>query len=263
VAEVYGSERPRRRRGRPLLFVMLSLLLILLVGLVVADRVGASFAENVLAEKVSQEVANQKATSGPPEVTIAGVPFLTQVVAGRYEEIRIELPDFSAPTGTGETIRMDLLDIYARDVSAPLSALRSGQGEVVAGSVTGTGTIGYDLLAGATGQEGVTLGEKDGKVVGTAKFKITQTQSIDLAGTAEVKAANGKVQVRFTDVTARDLPNIPGAQSQINAFAQQMAFEFTVPKLPMNLVVQELQPRPEGLRVTFGASDVSLAAAGV
>ena len=262
MAEVYGSERPRRRRRRGLLLVVVSLLLIVLTGLVVADRVGASFAENVLAEKVAQEVANQNATSGPPRVSIAGVPFLTQVLAGDYREIRIELPDLSAPAGTGENVRMDLLDIRARDVHAPLSALRSGQGEVVAGSVTGTGTIAYDLLAGATGQD-VTLAEKDGKVVGTAKVKLTQTQSVDLSGTADLKIVDGKVQVRFSEVTAKDLPNLPGVQGQVNAFAQQMAFEFDVPKLPMNLVVQELRPLPEGLRVTFGASNVSLAAAGV
>lgn len=263
MAEEYGSERPRRRRGRALFFVTLSLLVILLTGLVVVDRVGASFAENVLAEKVSQEVTNQNATSGPPRVNIAGVPFLTQVLAGDYKEIRIELPDFSAPTGTGENVRMDLLDIRARDVKAPLSALRTGEGDVVAGSVTGTGTIGYDLLASATGQQDVTLTEKDGKVVGSAKVKITQTQTVDLSGTAELKAANGKVQVRFSDVRARDLPNIPGVQAQIDSFVEQMAFEFDVPKLPMDLAVQELQPLPEGLRVTFGASDVTLAAAGV
>jgi hypothetical protein len=262
VAEVYGSDRPRRRRGRTLRVVVLTLLVFLIVGVVLLDRFSNSYAENVLAEKVATEVANQKAESSRPVVTIAGVPFLTQVLAGKYEEIRIELPDFKAQTGTGETVRMDLLDIRARDVTAPLSALRGG-GDVVAGSVTGTGTINYQLLAEATGQKDLKLAEKDGKLVGSGVVTISQTQEIPLTAAAELKVADGKVQVRFSDVNTPGLPDNPLVRTQVDAFIEQMAFELDVPKLPLNLVVQELQPLPEGLRVTFGASDVNLAAAGV
>ncbi|BEL11082.1 DUF2993 domain-containing protein [Actinoplanes sichuanensis] len=262
MAEVYGSDRPRRRRGRTLRVVVLTLLVFLLVGVVVLDRFSNSYAENVLAEKVATEVANQKAESSRPIVTIAGVPFLTQVLAGKYEEIRIELPDFKAQTGTGETVRMDLLDIRARNVTAPLSALRGG-GDVVAGSVTGTGTINYQLLAEATGQKDLKLAEKDGKLVGSGVLAVTQTQEIPLTAAAELKVTDGKVQVRFSDVNTPGLTVNPLIQGQVDAFIEQMAFELDVPKLPLNLVIQELQPLPEGLRVTFGASDVNLAAAGV
>ncbi|MEU4618561.1 DUF2993 domain-containing protein [Actinoplanes sp. NPDC023801] len=263
MAEVYGTDRPRRRRGRKLLFVVLTLLIILLVGLVVLDRFSNSYAENVLADKVTAEVAKQKAESSRPVVTIAGVPFLTQVLAGKYEEIRIELPDFAAQTGTGETIRMAVLDIRARQVTAPLSTLRSGQGEVRAGTVTGTGTLDYGVLADATGQEGLKLAEKDGKLVGSGSVKISQTQEIPLSAAADLKVDNGKVQVRFSDVTAPGLPDNPLVRNQVNSFVEQMAFELDVPKLPMNLVVQELRPLPEGLKVTFAANDVALTAAGV
>ncbi|MFC4067206.1 LmeA family phospholipid-binding protein [Actinoplanes subglobosus] len=242
--------------------MILTLLVLLIAGVAVLDRFSNSYAENVLADKVAAEVANQKAESSRPVVTIAGVPFLTQVLAGKYEEIRIELPDFKAQTGTGETIRMDLLDIRARDVKAPLSALR-GQGDVVAGSVTGTGTLDYGLLADATGQKGLTLAEKDGKLVGSGVVTISQLQDVQLSASADLKVVDGKVQVRFSDVKTPDLPVNPFVQGQVDAFIQSMAFELDVPKLPMNLVVQELRPLPEGLRVTFGASDVSLAAAGV
>ncbi|GAA1598522.1 LmeA family phospholipid-binding protein [Actinoplanes couchii] len=263
MAEVYGTERPRRRRGRAALIVVVVLLVVLGAGVAVLDRFSNSYAEDVIADKVAQEVANQNAKSSRPEVTIAGVPFLTQVLAGEYQEIRIQLPDFSAPTGTGETVAMDLLDIKAQDVKAPLSALRSGQGEVVAGTVTGVGTIDYKLLADATGQEGMTLTEKDGKVVGSAVLSISRSQKISLEGVADLKVADGKVQVRFSDVTAKDLPNNPLIQGQVNNFVKQMAFELAVPELPLNLVIRELQPLPEGLRVTFGANDVTLASAGV
>ncbi|GAA0419084.1 hypothetical protein Aca07nite_05310 [Actinoplanes capillaceus] len=244
------------------MIVVLTLLLLLFLGVVVIDRIGSSYAEGVLAEKVSQQVADQGATSGTPEVEIAGVPFLTQVLAGRYQEIRISLPDFSAPTGTDVTVRMDSLDIRATDVSAPLSALRDGTGDVRAETVTGTGTIDYDVIADATGQPGLTLAEKDGRVVGTAELKISGLQTVELAGSADLSVAKGKVQVRFSDVTAKDVAPNPFVQGQIDSFVKRMTFTVDVPDLPMNLQVQELTPLPEGLRVTFGASDVALAGAG-
>jgi hypothetical protein len=261
----YADERtqPRRKRGRRLLTVLIVLLLVLLGLLVVADRVGASMAEREIGDQIKQELVAQGLETSPPEVSVGGFPFLTQVLAGKYEEIRIELPDFKAQTGTGETVRMDVLDIRARQVTAPLSSLRSGQGEVRAGSVTGTGTLDYGLLADATGQEGLKLAEKDGKLVGSGVVKISQTQEIPLSAAADLKVNDGRVQVRFSDVTTPGVPDNPLIRTQVDSFVERMAFELDVPKLPMNLVIQELKPLPEGLRVTFGATDVALASAGV
>nr|WP_309238608.1 DUF2993 domain-containing protein [Actinoplanes aureus] len=263
MAEVYETERPRRRRGRALLTVVLVLLVLLLAGLFALDRFGASYAERVLAQRVSEEVANQKSTSGEPEVTIAGVPFLTQVLAGEYQEIRIGLPDFAAPTGTGETVRMPLLDIRAQDVNAPLDTLRSGQGDVVAGTVTGVGTVDYAQLAELVGPDGVKLAEKDGKLVGSAPLTIPGQKPIEVAGTAELTVDGEVVRVRFSDVTAPDLPDSPLIQNLVARFAESLAFDFAVPELPMNLTLREVQALPEGLRVTAGAQNVNLSAAGV
>ena len=263
MAEVYETERPRRRRGRALLTVVLVLLVLLLVGLVVLDRFGASYAERVLAERVTAEMAKQDSTSGEPDVTIAGVPFLTQVLAGNYQEIRIELPDFAAPTGTGETVRMPLLDIRAKDVRAPLDTVRSGQGDVVAGTVTGTGTVDYAQLAALVGRDGVELSEKDGKLVGSGPLAIPGQKSIRVYGTADLTVADGVVRVRFSDVKAPDLPDAPIVQNLVARFAERLAFDLAVPELPMNLTLREVQALPEGLRITAGAQNVNLSAAGV
>jgi hypothetical protein len=143
VAEVYGSARPRKRWGRRLLITFLVFLLIVAGILVVADRVGASYAERTIGDRVAQQLTDQQATSEQPDVTIAGVPFLTQVLAGKYQEIKILLDDFSGPAGNGKNIKMDRLDIRAKDVNAPLDTVRTGNGDIVAGTVTGVGTLGY------------------------------------------------------------------------------------------------------------------------
>ncbi|BCJ43176.1 hypothetical protein GCM10010168_00820 [Actinoplanes ianthinogenes] len=263
MTEEYGTDqRPRRRRGRGLLIAVGVLLLLLLAGLVVVDRWGASYAEGVIGDKVAEQVRARKASSDTPEVDIKGVPFVTQVLRGEYQEIQIQLPNFSGPTGTGEQIHLDLLDIRAKDVTAPLDALRSGTGEVVAGTLTGTGTIDYPQLIELIGQKGLKLSEKDGNLVGSATVTVLG-QQLDLAGTAKLSVVNGGIRVRFADVKATNLPDLPGIQNAIDSYAGKLGLDLPAPELPLQLKVRSLTPTPDGLQVTFGATNVNLNAGGL
>jgi LmeA-like phospholipid-binding len=255
VAE-YGTRR--RRRGRGLLITLIVLLIIVVVVLVAADRLGRSYAERVISDKVAQQVSNQKATSEKPDVTIEGFPFLTQVAAGKYHEIKIELAHFSGPAGEGgKRINLPLLDIRAQDVRASLSTLQNG-GNIVADSVTGTGTIDYQQLVSLIGQSGLTLADQGGKLTFSGKV-----QNFKVTGTATVVVSNGTVQVRFSDVNSPDLPNIPGIQALVDSYAQSLGIDVQVPALPLKLKVQKVQPEPGGIQFTAGASNVTLNSSGL
>jgi hypothetical protein len=71
------------------------------------------------------------------------------------------------------------------------------------------------------------------------------------------------VQVRFANLTAAELPNIPLVRSLINSYVQKLALDLKVPPLPLNLAVQKVQPEPDGLRFTAGASNVALNSGGL
>jgi hypothetical protein len=262
VAEVYGTARPRKRWGRRLMITFLVLLLIIVGALVVADRVGASYAERVIGDRVAQQLTDQQATAEKPDVTIEGVPFLTQVLDGKYQEIKILLNDFTGPAGNGKNIKMAQLDIRAKDVSAPLDTIRSGNGDIVAGTVTGVGTLDYANLADLTGQAGLKLSERDGKLVGAAPLQALG-QTFDASGTANLEVKDGVVKVTFADVTAKGLPNIPIVRTLVDNYVKQISFDLKVPALPLGLKVQKVEPRPDGLYVTTGASDVSLSSGGL
>jgi hypothetical protein len=262
VAEVYSSQKPRRRGGRRVLITFIVLLIIIVAGLAVLDRLGASYAERVISDRVAEQVANQKATSEKPDVTIEGVPFLTQVVKGRYQEIKIDLADFTAPAGNNKTIKLPLLDIRAKDVRAPLETLRTRQGDIVATTVTGSGTIDYPQVAQLIGQKDLKLSERDGKLVGTAPVTALG-QTFNVTGTANLTVKNGIVQVRFADVTAEGLPNVQLVRNIINSYVHQLALDLKPQQLPLKLVIQKVEPRPDGLAVTLGAKDVSLNASGL
>jgi hypothetical protein len=262
VAEAYGTRR-RRPWGRRILITLIVLLIILGVILFVADRLGRNYAQNMISDKVAQQVTEQKATSEKPKVTIEGFPFLTQVAAGKYHEIKIELPNFSGPANQDGSKKLDLplLDIRANDVKAPISALRSG-GSIVAGSVSGTGTIDYKQLAALINQPGLTLADKDGNLSGSAQITALG-QKFTVTGTATLTVTGGTVKVRFSNVDSPDLPNIPAVKAIVASYAQRLALDVQVPSLPLKLKVQKVQAQPNGLEFTAGASDVTLNSSGV
>ena len=260
MTEVYG--RPRRRWGRRLLVTLVVLLIIIGIALVVLDRVGAAYAERVISDRVAQQLADQKASSDKPDVTVEGVPFLTQVLSGRYQEIKIELRHFSGPAGNGKTVRMPLLDIRAKDVRAPLNTLRTGNGNIVATAVTGAGTIDYAQVTELIGQKGLTLTERDGKLIGSAPVQALG-QTFNVSGAATLAVKDGVVQVRFSDVTTQGLPNLPLVRNIIESYAQRLAVDLKVPRLPLKLTVQKVQPTPAGLVVTAGANEVPLNSGGL
>jgi hypothetical protein len=259
VAETY---RPRRRWGRRLFITFIVLLILVAAALAVADRVAASYAERTISDRVAQQVADQKATSEKPDVTVEGFPFLTQVARGVYDQIKIELADFSGPAGDGRTLRMKLLDVRANQVKAPFETLRSGNGEIVAGTVVGTGLIDYAQLAQLVGQPGVKLGEKDGKLVGSAPVTALG-QTFTVSGTAALTVQGDVVQVRFSDVKAEGLPDNALVRGLVNSYVQKLAFNLTVPALPLDLKVKKVEPQADGLKITAEASNVTLNAGGV
>lgn len=261
MAEVYGTpRRPRRRLGRRLLITLIVLLIIVGVILVVADRVGVSYAERLISDKVAEQVASQKATSDQPEVTIVGFPFLTQVAAGKYHEVKIELANFSAPAN-GRTLKLPLLDVRGQDVRAPLSAIRTG-GSIVATTVTGTGTIDYTQLANLIGQPDLKLSEKDGKLTGSLPVQMLG-QTFTVSGTATLTVKNGTLHVQVSDVKTGNTPDAVVVRTLINTYVQSLGVSFKLPALPLRLVVEELQPQPNGLTFTAGAHDVSFNSGGL
>ena len=258
----YGTARPKRRRGRGLLITLIILLIIVGGVLFAADRIGRSYAERIISDQVSDQVTSQKATSEKPDVTIEGFPFLTQVLHGRYDEIKIDLADFSGPTGKGDQkIKIPLLDIRARDVQASIDTLRSG-GTIVAGTVSGTGSIDYPQLIALINQPGLTLADKNGKLTGSAEVPALG-QKLKVTGEAKLSVSNGVVHVSFADIDSPDLPNLPGIKALVAGYVAKLGVDIAVPTLPLDLKVQQVQVLPDGLKFTAGASNVKLNSSGV
>jgi hypothetical protein len=242
--------------------ITLLVLLLLLVGLlVIADRVATGVAERAIADQVSQEIAKQDAQSSPPEVEVAGFPFLTQVLDGKYERISIRLTDVRGSV-RGDALALPTLDVDARNVRASLETLRTQQGDVVAETVDGTGTVTYESLAQLLDRPGLALGERDGRLTVTAPVDILG-QKLTVAGTADVSVGKeNQVSLRFNDLDAEGLPNIPLARTLLNNYAKGISIDVPLPELPFQLSLREVKPLPQGLAVTAAAKDVPINSVG-
>ncbi|MFI6760486.1 DUF2993 domain-containing protein [Micromonospora sp. NPDC050417] len=250
------GERPRRR-GRKLLIGLLILLLVLLVGLVVADRYAVGFAEREIGTRISQEITREGIKAGPPDVSVHGFPFLSQVIAGNYQSIVVVLRDVEAPVANAETVRLPELHIDAQDISASINTLRTGQGRVTAGTVDGTATIAYDSVLKLINQPGLQLKEDGGKLMVTAPVEVLG-QAFTVAGAANLKVEGAEVALSFSDLDVQGLPDIPVARLAVQEYVRQIAIRLPLPELPFNLQVQEVRPLPQGLSVRATAKDVPI-----
>ncbi|SBT52145.1 LmeA family phospholipid-binding protein [Micromonospora narathiwatensis] len=261
MTEAHGAYEDRpRRRGRKVLIGFVVLLLVLGGLLVAADRVAAGVAERAIADQVRQEVARQDVSSASPRVDVAGFPFLTQVLAGKYERISIVLTDVRGNV-QGDAVSVPRLDVDAHNVRASLDTLRTRRGDVVAERVDGRATVSYDSLAKLLDRPGLTLGERDGKLAVTAPVDVLGTR-LTVNGTADLTVADGKVALRFNDLTAEGLPNLPLARRVLTNYANSISINVPLPELPFQLNVRKVEPKPDGLLVTADARNVPITAAG-
>ena len=227
---------------------VLVVVLVLLLGLVVvADRVLERWAEGYVAE----QLVEQAGLAGEPEVDARGFPFLTQAIAGRYEEVRISLT--AAELGQPEGTRAD---VVLRGVHAPLS-------DVIAGAVTelpverieGTATLSYALLAAELGPGTELVPEGDG---------IRITRIIEVFAREVPLTAVGQVLLDGSELVI-DVDEASAAGVDVPDFVLERAVDlldlrYPVPALPFGLQLTSVTPAEDGVDIRVEATDTVLAA---
>jgi hypothetical protein len=126
---LYQYQPPKRRRGLKALIWVISIL-VLLVGL---DFGAKAFAESQAATQIQKQGFPKK-----PSVSIAGFPFLTQVISRNFHQVTISSSDI--PEGP---VKITSLDVVAHNVKLK-SNFKSG----TAGPVDGTILISLGAIGG-------------------------------------------------------------------------------------------------------------------
>jgi hypothetical protein len=224
----------------------LLVVLLLLAGLaVVADRVAVGFAE----DKVAAQLAAKGGLHGTPSVTITGFPFLTQAVAGRYDDVRISLSaaELGQPAGTRA-------DIDLHGVRVPLSDVLAGSVSTVpVDRVDGTATLSYTLLSSKLGPSTRLTREGSG-------LRVTRT--VDILGQRIPLTAVGKVTLEGNDLVVH-VSRAAGAGVTVPSFVLDRAvglldLRYTVPSLPFGLKLTSVTPAAAGVTVHVEATQAVL-----
>jgi hypothetical protein len=227
----------RRRRG---LRALLITVLVLVVLLVVADRVGAAVAERVAADTIQRsQHLDQR-----PDVDVPGIPFLTQLASGTFDKVTIHANDVaignSAHTLDISHVAVDLDHVTVpRDFSA-----------VHARTAHATGLISYQQLGRVLGIDvtyrggGRVRAEKTITVLGqTFQAGITATpQLVDGALGFGAAAVNGVSGV---------------GQDVIDGLTK--VFDLRVPfdRFPFGVRVRSLQATAQGISLALDGSNLS------
>jgi hypothetical protein len=225
---------------------LLIVLVVLAALLVVADRVGVVVAQNALAGQIQQQLDLDR----KPDVSIRGIPFLTQAIGGTYKDIRVELPDVDA--GDVQNIA---IDARLQGTHVPLSdAVRGNADQIPVDRINGTILIPYDELAKASGIPGLTITREGDSLRLTGSVSVLgRTVRAEAVGRVEVN--DGRIAI---NAERAKVAGIPVPQAVLDEAARLLSFRVQPRNLPLNLRITAVRLADTGLLVDAVSDDVVL-----
>ncbi|GGM20577.1 hypothetical protein GCM10010129_76120 [Streptomyces fumigatiscleroticus] len=239
--------------------ILLVLVVILGVLFVIVDRLAVNFAENEAAEKLK----TSEGLATTPDVSIEGFPFLTQVVGGELDDVKVGIDDYEASTGDGgQKIRIDDLQADMKGVE-----FSGDYSSATAADATGTATIAYDELLRTAKAEptqvapGVTanvVGLSDG---GNGKIKVAVEATVLGTKLPEPVYVLSTVKVKgdAVEVSADALPKLGGVELAESRVRRITDFQQTIDQLPGGIELDKVEAAKDGVKITVKGSNVRLA----
>jgi|HubBroStandDraft_4_1064222.scaffolds.fasta_scaffold121253_2 hypothetical protein len=233
-----SAARPRRRRRRR--GGCLGFGLVLLVVLLVAADFGArAFAENDAASQIQQQGFPKK-----PSVTFGGFPFLTQVIAHNFHQIRINASDI--PEGPVQISQVSAV-LNNVHLSGNFSSGTIGQ---LSGSVLVTFPALSNALDSALGPAGA--------LVGSAGLTLSQAGPDEVRASINLVVTSGSATWRVTQLSDGKVQiNLVGSSGVPASLLQPVSnYTFSLPKLPYGLKINSVSVTPDGVVGSFSGSNV-------
>jgi hypothetical protein len=225
---------------------LLIVLVVLAALLVAADRVGVVVAQNRLASQIQQQLDLDR----KPDVSIRGIPFLTQAIGGTYRDIRVQLPDVDA--GDVQDVAIDSR-LQGAHVSLS-DALGGSVNQIPVDRISGTLLIPYDQLAQASGISGLTITREGDSLRLTGSVKVLG-RSIQAEAVGRVEVTDGRIAINAEQAK---VAGIPVPQAVLDQAARLLSFRVQPRNLPLNLRITAVRLADNGLLVDAVSDDVVL-----
>ena len=211
--------------------------------LVAADRISVAVAEN----QISDRITSAYGLAGKPGVTITGFPFLTQVVAGNYQQINVSAGQVPADGAVLHHLNVRLTGVHAT-VS---QVLGNGSSMVTADRATGSAMVGFSTvnhrLPGGfrLHPDGKNLSVSGRLAIGGVRIPVSATVALGVSGSG----------ISVTPVHV----SIPGVAALPPAYSAQLHVVVPLSTLPLHLRLTSVHVTPDGLRIGAAARQVQFA----
>jgi len=225
---------------------LLIVLVVLAALLVAADRIGVVVAQNRLASELQQQLD----LDAKPDVSIRGIPFLTQAIRGTYKDIRMQLPDVDA--GDVQDLAVD-----ARLQGAHVSlsdALGGNVDRIPVDQISGTLLIPYDQLARASGISGLTITREGDSLRLTGSVQVLG-RPVKAEAVGRVEVNDGRIAINAEQAKVAGIP-VPTAV--LDEAARLLSFRVQPQNLTLNLRITAVHLTDTGLLVDAVSDDVVL-----
>ena len=241
--------RPRRTRRRRWPWVLAVVFAFLLVALVIADRVAATAAHAAVEKPLSAQAPFD--SGNKPDVSIRGIPFLTQALGGKYDDIEV----------SGNQLRLDRVsgvdfDAHMHGVHVPFSkALSRNVTSLPIDRVDASVGIPYREAARLTGIQGLTLSPGAGGAlhVSVAVSVPGTSGTVAASANATVRVSGNRLSYKVGQISVAGV-QLPAAVT--SAVESQMDGAFTLPSLPYRLEVTGVTASSSGVQVSAHADHI-------
>ncbi|MGW4243079.1 LmeA family phospholipid-binding protein [Nocardia sp. NPDC004722] len=222
---------------------LLVLLIVLVIGLIIGDRVGVVFAQNEIAKHIQTEYN----LSAQPRVSIGGIPFLTQALSGSYHDIDVRVGDWSV-----QKVSVEDVDVALKDVSASIGDVMNGRTSAfVAGTATATALVTYDTVQtyAPSSVESLSYGADGLSVKGN--FPVG---GVSVPATVVVTVSPTDEGIEITPTAVKTVAG--GIPIPLASLRKSLTFTVPLKQLPLGAKLTGIQPDAKGLKATAVAQNV-------
>jgi hypothetical protein len=225
------------------LLILVAIFLIVVV--VVADRVGAIVAAQVLSSKLKTD----EHLPSRPDVTVAGIPFLTQAVGGSYSDVKVTVTDL-----TIHRLLLTTLVVQLHGAHIGLrAALKGDVHEVPVDTANGQVTVGYPAIDAYLRGRHLTVSEGSGGQLKVTGALVIAGHKITASGVGTATIAHNVIDVHVHQVSA-------GVGSHVGhlSLAQRINFKLPLNGLPFRIALGTVRATPTGIIATGTARNLVL-----
>lgn len=234
-----ATGQSRRSRPRRRLTIIL-IILIVLVGLLVAADFGAkAIAENEVATQIQKQGISQK-----PSVSIAGFPFLTQVISRDINRMQISWHDLQEGPVTFKSINAVLNGVH----------INSSFNGATVSHLTGTAVITFGALSNAVSSQVGALG-----ALGGAGLTLTDAGPDEIKASLDLVITSASATWRVSRLSGNrisiQLVDSSGLPSQLLDSVRNITIPLS--GIPLHLQVQSVSITPNGVVGTLTGQNVT------